>query len=71
MPTFDLDCPLSGEAVVITLDGFEVHGAAAFRGFACENESICHKAGIECALFAAHGPAPFDVAEALKFLGHG
>lgn len=69
MPGFDLDCPIIGEAVLITLDGFEVRGDPAFRGFSCEMEAECHRAGILCALFVNGAPRPFDVEDALRFLG--
>lgn len=69
MPEIDIDCPIIGEAVLITLDGYETRGKPAFRGFSCELEAQCHAARISCALFDAQGPEPFDVAQALKHLG--
>lgn len=69
MPGFDLDCPITGEAVLITLDGFEVRGDPAFRGLSCEMETDCHKAGVQCAIFVSGAPHPFNVQDALRFLG--
>ena len=69
MPVFDLGCPLTGEAVVITLEGFEIRGAPEFRGFSCELEEQCRNDGVSCALLHANGAHPFTVADALRFLG--
>lgn len=71
MPGFDLDCPIIGEAVVITLEGFEVRGDPALRGFSCEMEAQCHAAGVQCGLFLAGGPRPFETADVFRFLGDG
>jgi hypothetical protein len=69
MPNFDLDCPLIGEPVLITLEAFEVRGDPALRGFSCEMEAQCHQAGVQCALFVSGAPRPFEVEDALRFLG--
>jgi hypothetical protein len=69
VPTFDLACPITGEEAEISLDGFETRGEPAFRGFSCEHESACAKAGVKCALYLLGGAHPFDVKDALQFLG--
>lgn len=68
---FEIECPIIGEPAEITLDGFEVRGNPAFRGFGCEHESACARAGVHCALFEAQGAHPFEPGDALKFLGGG
>ncbi|MBE7491401.1 MAG: hypothetical protein HS108_06555 [Planctomycetes bacterium] len=67
----EIECPIADRPAQITLEGFEVRGEPAFRGFACEHEAECAKAGVCCALFAVGGAQPFDVAQALRFLGAG
>lgn len=69
MPEFEIDCPIIGEIALITLEGTQVRGEPALRGFACEHEAGCENAGVECALFRAGAPAPFDVKDAFRFLG--
>lgn len=65
----EIECPIIGEPAEITLDGFDVRGEPAFRGFACEHESACAGAGVNCALYTLGGAHPFDVKDALHFLG--
>lgn len=65
----EIECPIIGEPAEITLDGFDVRGEPAFRGFGCEHETACAKAGVKCALFLLGGAHPFDVKDALQFLG--
>lgn len=65
----EIECPIIGEPAQISLDGFETRGEPAFRGFACEHEAGCAAAGIKCALYTLGGAQPFDVEDALRFLG--
>lgn len=66
---FVLNCPLNGESVEVAYTGeLAARGAPAFRGFSCESEGPCERAGIACALYDAKGAAPFSPGDAWKHL---
>lgn len=65
MPIFEIQCAQQGELVEIHFGGDpESRGNPTYRGFSCEAEAACRKAGIECELFARQGFQPFDVRDA-------
>ncbi|MCB9895081.1 MAG: hypothetical protein H6839_11575 [Planctomycetes bacterium] len=67
MPVFDIQCSQVEEVVEIHFGGDpEPRGNPEYRGFSCQTEAECRKAGIPCELFTIAGFRPFDVAAAFE-----
>lgn len=67
MPVFDIQCSQVEEVVEIHFGGDpEPRGNPEYRGFSCQAEAECRKAGIACELFAIAGYRPFSVADAFE-----
>lgn len=67
MPVFEIQCARHEEVVEIHFGGDpEARGNPQFRGFTCEGEASCKKAGVECQLFSSTGFKPFEVGDAFE-----